>query len=135
MDGGGALLGYFFLLDHAPTAVQLAAISPREARQVMMLGDLGLIEGSWPVLSGPLPGWDRERWPLPEFKLYDELRKRWEIRTYDEKLRLPVAIRVASEAEVKDLPKDGLAGAGAVEAVLQQLAGTTRPVKAQRSAA
>lgn len=135
IDGTGGLLGYFFLLDQVPTVAQLSTLKASDAQQVLKLGDLALMKGQWPILADPLPGWDREQWPLPEFKLFDDLRNRWEIRTYDDRLRPPIKIREASDAEVKDLPKDGTCGAGAVEDVIKQLVGRNSPVKVRRLAA
>jgi hypothetical protein len=46
-------------------------------------GDLGLINGSWPIL-GKIANWNRAEWPLPEFVRRDPLsNKAWLVRRSD----------------------------------------------------
>ena len=71
-DEQGIVLGYFFgpMLASLPTApVELHA---SDAIYVTRFGHLGLLGGTWPII-GQLPGFDRDRWPVPLFGHRDAL--------------------------------------------------------------
>ena len=72
--GKGPALGYFFGPKRAqvPSIDELASLAPKDAIKVMQFGDLGLIDGSWPVI-GRFPDWDRTKWPIPIFYNDDPL--------------------------------------------------------------
>ena len=72
--GDGTTLGYFFgpKRDKVPTIDEMTHLAHKDALKVMQFGDLGLIDGSWPVI-GRLPDWDRAQWPIPIFYHDDSL--------------------------------------------------------------
>jgi hypothetical protein len=81
---------------------------------VEQFGDLGLLDGTWPVL-GQLPGWRREAWPMPAFGHRELITGRYLRVEYaddgsDEVSRTPI-----SRAEFDALPTAGLAGKGFLE--------------------
>ncbi len=65
---GKIILAYLFgpNRERVPTVNELDHLEPDEAVKVIRAGDLGLLDGSWPVI-GDSPRWERERWPMPTF--------------------------------------------------------------------
>ncbi len=118
-----ALLGYFFgpLRSEVPALDEVADLKPGDAVLVGKFGHLGIVQGKWPLL-GRADGWDRQEWPTPVFVRYEELTGR-SFRVFyddDDPARLLREEQVAP-GEAEQAPKDGLMGAGYVEAVLTQL--------------
>jgi len=96
-------------------------LKPGDAVLVGKFGHLGIVHGKWPML-GRADGWDRRDWPTPVFVRYEELTGR-SFRVFyddDDPARVLREERVAP-GEAEQGPKDGLMGAGYVEAVLTQL--------------
>ena len=119
---GGVLLAYFFgkIWQELPQLNELKALeSPSSAVRILRVGDLGLIEGKWPIL-GRDPEWRRGDWPVPLFVRKEELSRRaWIVHYSDEDPNV-----VKSETPTNydaDLERDRLSGAGAVEIVLTNL--------------
>jgi hypothetical protein len=121
---GKVLCGYFFG-PRLPTTgpVALTDLDPSAAMLRIMVGDLGLLRGAWPV-KGRVARWDRSQWRMPDFARRDPLGR-----------LQPVLVRYADtdpqrvEAEhtVDDdagLPPDQLFGYGAVEITLTRLLGS-----------
>jgi hypothetical protein len=118
------LLGYFFGPKlESSSNLPSDQLDPGDAVLRIRFGDLGLIEGSWPVL-GIAPEWDRSRWPFPDFVRRDPLTGRaYLVRYCDTDPR-----RVEFEKPVDpscDLSADGLSGSGAVEIHLTKLLGAS----------
>src|SRR5580765_7399095 len=69
----GGLFGYFFgpLLRSDNTA-GFSDLNPEKAILRVRFGDLGLINGEWPI-CGQLGNWDRAQWPMPDFVRRDPL--------------------------------------------------------------
>lgn len=65
---GRALLGYFFANHFAdvPMLKELATFRPSDAITVQIFGDLGLVNGEWPVIGKP-HDWNRDEWKMPVF--------------------------------------------------------------------
>jgi hypothetical protein len=118
---GRVLFGYFFgpCLASADTAM-IDDIDPAKAILQIRFGDLGLINGEWPI-RGTLPVWDRSKWPMPDFARRQLIGK-----------RKPVLVRysdadptrVEAEYRIDDdagMPIDSLAGYGAVETRLTNI--------------
>jgi hypothetical protein len=112
---GKIILCYFF----GPRRSKPASISdvrnfaPHDAILVHRVGDLGLINGEWPIL-GELPSWDRNLWSMPQFVRKDELCNRaWRVYYSDN----DPAQLVKEEPEPLDskLERHGLLGYGAAE--------------------
>jgi len=118
---GIILMGYFFgpsLSTHEP--IESFDLHPANAVLRVRFGDLGLIRGEWTV-HGKLPGWDRSKWPIPDFAIRDP-----------SGIRRPILVhyseddpsRVEAEYLVDDasgLQTESLYGAGAVEITLRKL--------------
>jgi hypothetical protein len=70
----GGILAYLFgpKLTTIPALIEVEHLQPQEAIKVWHIGDLGLLEGKWPVI-GDSACWDREKWPVPHFMRKDEL--------------------------------------------------------------
>ncbi len=70
---GKILLGYFFgpRLDQGADPA-LEHLNAKDAILCVRFGDLGLIDGHWPIL-GNLPVWKRSEWPMPDFVRRDPL--------------------------------------------------------------
>jgi len=119
----GATLGYFFGPRHhtIPTLAEVEGLSPDRAVLVEIFGDLGLIQGRWPII-GRAPTWERRRWPMPVFGRVEDLTGRALRVEYDEETLLDVIREVpVPRAEIEHLPKDGASGAGFIEATLTKL--------------
>lgn len=119
--GGGVVLAYFFKKAWAgpPPIDEIATLEPKDAARVLRVGDLSLINGSWPVL-GKVSGWHRDAWAVPMFVRRDDLSRRaWIVKYSDRDTN-----RVESEAVTAyetGLDRDAVVGAGAAEIILTQL--------------
>jgi hypothetical protein len=114
-NGAGCILGYFF----GPRRGEVSSeedtldLTCCEAVLVAVVGDLGILEGKWPIVCGPC-NWDRERWPVPAFGKVDEAEgKAWRIE-YSDALQPVRSTRVSLE-EACRLPADGVDGYVALE--------------------
>ncbi|MGJ4890539.1 Imm26 family immunity protein [Bradyrhizobium sp. HKCCYLS3077] len=116
------LLGYFFgpWLGSTNDA-SFRDLHPGHAVLCGRFGDLGLHDGSWPVL-GAHPQWQRSIWPFPDFVRQEPLTSRAYLVRYSDtdprkrEFERPIDPDCA-------LPSDGLWGAGAVELILTRLLG------------
>jgi len=117
------LLGYFFgpRRGGVPTLDELSALSASDAVLVERFGDLGILDGTWPLV-GHADTWDRGAWPTPAFGRLEELTGRAFKVIYDDgdPNRLLREERI-DLSELASMPKDGLSGAGAVERILARL--------------
>jgi len=116
----GILLGYFFGSRRTtiPSIQELASVTAKDALYVCRFGDLGLLEGTWPVI-GRLPGWTKLAWPMPVFAR-EQLVSGITLKVVyadDDPARVVSEIKIGSAA-VADCPQDGLMGAQAVVQVL-----------------
>ena len=119
---GKVLLGYFFGPRRAavPLLREVATARPAEAALVAMFGDLGLIEGTWPIL-GEGESWAREQWPMPDFVRVEPITGRmWRVR-YDDKDPNKVIGEERLDAVDPSLATDTMSGAGAIEIKLDRL--------------
>jgi hypothetical protein len=119
----GVLLGYFFgpRRDLVPSLSDLETLRPEETVLIRLFGDLGLLEGEWPII-GQSPTWDRRSWPLPQFGRIEEFTGRALRVEYDEEnLARTVRETPATREEVEGLPLDGMSGYGALEKRLTRL--------------
>lgn len=120
---GGVLVGYFY----GPRRLAPQVGRPEETVNLKSLllvarfGDLGLIRGEWPI-SGPIPGWNRMSWPVPAFSSRDPLSGTWWRNEYaDDNPNQLIARDELSETDARNLPVDGVHGAGAVAKMLDRL--------------
>jgi len=113
---GGVLLGYFFARDQAEPSL----IRPESAVLVRRFGDPALTSGKWPRVEDPtgrtfMPS----DWPLPKFGRVDEMRGlAWEVEYEDNDVSTVVAEAPCSLTAAAGLPRDGVAGYGALEILL-----------------
>lgn len=119
----GILLGYFFgpRRHDLPRLDEVKDLSASDAVLVERFGDLGLVQGIWPLL-GRTGEWDRSAWPTPVFGRFEELTGRAFKVIYDD--ANPNRLVREKKVDPDDLvgfPKDGLSGAGAVERILTRL--------------
>src|SRR5689334_4391041 len=117
---GGCLLGYFFgPRFEASDNVSFDQLAPGDAVLRARFGDLGLIEGTWPVL-GIAPEWDRSKWPFPDFVRREPLTGQAYLVRYCDTDPRRREFEKAIDPDC-DLPTDGLSGSGAVEIRLTKL--------------
>lgn len=121
-DGQGIALGYFFgpRRETVPELADVVDLEPADAIYRKRFGDLGLIDGDWPVL-GEAEDWSRAAWPVPPLARIDAEADRAWISIYaDDDLRFlgedPCSVELAQR-----YPRDGLDGAGATEIRLTRL--------------
>jgi Immunity protein 26 len=121
-DGRGGVIGYFFNArwDKLPTVADVTALGPSDVIRVVRFGDLGLIEGRWPVL-GKLEDWEPADWPMPVFGRRDISGQAFRVTYPPEDLAAPTREEPISDGECDVLPRDALGGSGAVERVLTAL--------------
>lgn len=119
---GGVILVYLFgpRRKTVPSVSEVAALHPSSAAKVWRVGDLNLINGTWPII-GEARGWQRSLWAMPRFVRADELSRRaWSVQYADDDPN-----RVAFEEPIpfgkSDLDRDSVLGAGAAEIVLTKL--------------
>jgi hypothetical protein len=117
------MLGYFFgpCRPELPSLADVHGLHAADAVLVRRFGDLGLLDGTWPVL-GRVDGWDRSAWPMPAFVHHESLTDRSVLVYYDEddpnkclsRRRIPLGASTQG-------PKDGLMGSGFAEITLTNL--------------
>lgn len=121
-SGGGVVLSYFFgnVWEQPPLLKDVKDLRSESAARILRVGDLGLIDGTWPVI-GRDPDWQRSEWRVPEFVRRDELSRRaWTV-VYSDCDANVVVSEVRTGYEETDLERDAVLGAGAAEVVLTRM--------------
>lgn len=121
-SGGGVILSYFFgnVWDQPPPLRSIKDLRPESAVRILRVGDLGIVDGTWPVI-GRDPNWQRSEWKSPEFVRRDELsRKAWRV-AYSDRDANVVAFEAPTGYEETGLERDAVLGAGAVEIALTKI--------------
>lgn len=122
-------LGYFFGLrfDDVPHGAFTLNLRPPDAILIAWFGDLGIIEGRWPLINNAQP-FSRPGWPVPKFGRPDALDPSmgWLVE-YDQDIQgFDVVQGVHCQAaEIAGRPEDGVWGADAVEIRLTKLLSST----------
>ncbi|MCA9090167.1 MAG: immunity 26/phosphotriesterase HocA family protein [Planctomycetaceae bacterium] len=119
---GKIILAYFFgpKRDTVATMEELGTLSPGDAIKVVRVGDLGIMEGSWPLI-GESEQWDREKWPIPPFIRKDDISKTaWRV-VYADDNPNEVILEESVSYETSEYERDALFGTGAAEIVVTQL--------------
>lgn len=117
---GRVLFGYFFgPAFPSVTNASLENLFPDKAILITHFGDLGLINGKWPVI-GVISTWNRSMWRMPDFVRRDDLSQNaWRIHYSDDD---PSHIEWETPTDYAvDLPPDVLSGYGSVEIKLTRL--------------
>ena len=89
-------------------------------------GDLGLLNGSWPVI-GKLPSWNRDKWPLPLFFRQEPFGGRAFVVQYADDNPNQYIAEAQTDAPPAGAIEDMLAGYGVVEIGLRQIFGLPEP--------
>jgi hypothetical protein len=119
-------LGYFFGPKYAEIPDDKATWEkdPRVTVLITRFSDLGIINGSWPLIQSTRP-FSPEEWPIPKFGLEISLMPgKGYIREYKQKATGEWVLHKETLVEVKDivnLPKDSFLGGGAIEIKLTNL--------------
>lgn len=120
---GRELLGYFFGPKRAELPDEVPELRPEDAVAVERFGDLGLVEGSWPIL-GAHPAWRREEWRMPPFRRTDDVSGAVFRIVYDDDDPGEMLERQRVDpAEAEGLSFDGLTGAEGVRRSLARRLG------------
>lgn len=123
LDGRGGVIGYFFGPKSGvpPSLDEVTDKTANDAVLVSNFGDLGLVRGKWKRI-GKAPDWNRDRWPIPPFVRTDAVSGAHRKVIYTEdNLNTEKTLLPCSSTEATTLPKDGIAGYGAVEIQLTKL--------------
>lgn len=121
-DGRGGVIGYFVgeRFEQLPTFQVVNRFSRADALRVLRFGDLGLIRSAWPVI-GRSEAWSSVDWPVPAFGRRDVSGRCYRVEYDPHDLRQPYRELEVEEGECNRLPRDALAGSGAVEKLLTSL--------------
>lgn len=118
-DGVEILVAYFF----EPALLELSHcvddISPEKVIKILRCGDLGIVDGSWPLI-GKISNWNRDLWPSPKFFREDPLRGKGFLIKYSDENPLFIESREPYEGNRK-YERDGVAGKGYIEGVLTDM--------------
>jgi len=120
---GKVLFGYFFgpRRETLPAIDELRGYAAEQAILVGQFGDLRLMNGSWPIL-GRLGEWERRDWPMPPMARVDVVSgKAWKVTYSEDDPNRAVHETACDPEEARQLPRDSLMGAGAVEIRLTNL--------------
>ena len=121
-EEGKVILAYFFgpkrLIGVSLNEVE--RLTPTEAVKALRVGDLGLMNGEWPII-GRSNNWQRNTWPMPRFIRRDDLSRRAWYSYYSEDNPAELLKDEPAAWEASGLDRDSVLGAGAAEIVLTKL--------------
>ena len=110
------LFGYFWVLNFDINDDLL--LNKNKAITATKFSGLGFELGSWTII-GKYSRWNKNDWPIPEFRRYSELIDKYYAISYNEDFE-EIAMRNISEEEAKLLFKDGSHGYISLENYLQK---------------
>jgi hypothetical protein len=116
------ILAYFFgpRRESVPTLDEVSVLKANSAVAVLRVGDLGLLNGEWPVI-GETPSFKCSDWPMPIFIRREPVTfKNWLVHFSDTDPNKRIR-EVAAPNDRSDLPEDSLSGYGAAEIKLTKL--------------
>lgn len=118
----GCILIYLFgpRYKNIPPLHEVQKKRSKDAIKVKIAGDLGLIEGSWPII-GSSEAWKRDEWPMPKFIRKDEISNSVWLVTYADDNPNQVICEERASIDLQGFERDSLSGAGAIEIVLTRL--------------
>ena len=119
---GPVILAYLFgpKRETVPNLPEVAGLDHSAAVKVARIGDLGLINGEWPIL-GRSPQWLRDNWPNPKFLVWDGISRRAWIVQYADDNPTKLILQESVVPDTSTLDRDITYGAGAVEIELTEL--------------
>lgn len=120
---GKVLFGYFFgpRRIQVPELSEVAELLPEDAVLRRMFGDLGLINGDWPVI-GESEDWNRDAWPQPLLVRKNTITGQFSLIEYSEDdPNHEIAMYECPAGAVQEYPEDGLSGYIAVQIRLTRL--------------
>jgi hypothetical protein len=123
IPGGKILLAYLFgpKLNKVPALDEVIGLRPQDAVQVVRVGDLSLMDSTWPII-GELHSWKRVEWPMPPFARIDDISKRaWQVEYADADVTKIESQAEMHYADARRLDRDSVLGAGAAEITLTRL--------------
>lgn len=130
-------LGYFFPVryEQPPSALEIEHLNAQQAVLIGWFGDLGIIEGRWPLILTDRP-FSRGDWPVPRFGRVDAFTPEWgwitEYSQNDDGSRVPIAETRCPVTAVTGLPEVGTASAGYIEVKLAMLIATLEEASGTR---
>lgn len=120
---GRILFAYFFgpRREEIPEIKELFSLTAEKSVLALMVGDLGLIDGTWKVIGQSI-NWERSEWPKPKFVRRESLTNRVYLVEYsdDDPSKRIRETRVDEQYSI-GLPSDTLSGSGAAEIKLTYL--------------
>ncbi len=119
---GRIILAYLFgpKRDAVPNLADVAQLQSKDAIKCLRIGDLGLMNGKWPVI-GDSQYWKRHAWPVPSFVRRDDLSNRaWRV-TYSDSDPDKLEREESVTYEIDGLEENGLYGCGAAELLMTKL--------------
>lgn len=120
-SGNGVAYGYFFGPCHESVPIDFDVISLQPSKAILKVkfGDLGLLNGEWPIIS-QIAEFERGEWPLLPFVRIDEVSGRAWMEIYTDKMEL-VSEKPCDPTHLQQYSESGLFGYGAVEKRLTRL--------------
>lgn len=103
-----------------PTLDEVEDLDPAAAIRVARMGDLGIIQGEWPIIGNSIK-WSREQWPIPRFVRRDELGKVAWLVEYSDDNPLEIVSEKRIPYSTTSYQRDSLLGSGAAEIVMTRL--------------
>lgn len=119
---GRIILTYLFGSKHdtVPNLADVAQLQPKDACKCLRIGDLGLMNGKWPII-GDSQYWEQQAWPVPSFVRRDDMSKRaWRV-IYSDADPSKLEREESVPYEISGLEENGLYGYGAVELLMTKL--------------
>lgn len=119
---GRIILAYLFgpRRSTLPTLDELARLRAADALRHLRTGDLGLINGGWPIL-GQAQFWDRQAWPMPPFIRRAELLRRAWRAMYSDADPSKLEREESVPYDTPGMESDSLYGYGATELLMTKL--------------
>jgi hypothetical protein len=118
---GRVILVYLFgpPRDQLPSFDDVAGLQAKDAARCLRVGDLGLVNGEWPIIGNS--NLDHDAWPMPSFVGRDDLTGRMWRSTYSDHDPSKLERQEPIVRNVEDLERDVLFGYGAVEILMTKV--------------
>ncbi len=120
---GKTVLAYLFgpARKMVPEADELQNLRPQDALRVARVGDLSLIDETWPII-GQLQSWKHEEWAMPPFARRDDITKKaWRVQYSDTDANQVESEQQMAYSQATEFERDAVLGAGAAEIVITKL--------------